>query len=151
MPRGCFADREWQCCLRSDTDHPKRSRHQARSSTSPHKWPGVNMRTEGVPLSSDDSDEVIVSEGELQGQLYLPRRRHGFGNLTRSGAASRRRRKNIRVGLAEVGVIGDVEKFCPELDLLSFRDSESLEERKVQVEQARSNDGLWRGIAVASR
>src|SRR2546428_13267332 len=92
------------------------------------------------------ASQKIVSEGELQGQLYLPRRRHRFGNLTRSGAASRRRRKNIRVG-----VIGDVEKFCPELDLLSFRDSESLEERKVQVEQARSTDGLWRCIAVASR
>src|SRR6266516_2405593 len=97
------------------------------------------------------ASQKIVSEGELQGQLYLPRRRHRFGNLTRSGAASRRRGKNIRVGLAEVGVIGDVEKFCPELHLLPFRDSEALEERKVQVEQARSNDGLWRGIAVASR
>ena len=95
--------------------------------------------------------DLPTRSNRLQGQLYLPRRRHGFGNLTRSGAASRRRRKNIRVGLAEVGVIGDVEKFCPELDLLSFRDSESLEERKVQVEQAWSNDGLWRGIAVASR
>src|SRR2546428_12548365 len=97
------------------------------------------------------ASQKIVSEGELQGQLYLPRRRHRFGNLTRSGAASRRRRKNTRVGLAEVGGIGDVEKFCPELHLLSFRDWEALEERKVQVEQARSNDGLWRGIAVAPR
>ena len=100
---------------------------------------------------SGPAGEKIVSEGELQGQLYLPRRRHRFRNLTRSGVATRRRRKNTRVGLAEVGMIGDVEKFCPELDLLSFRDSESLEERKVQVEQARSNDSLWRGVAVASR
>src|SRR5262249_5693188 len=60
----------------------------------------------------------IVSESELQGQLYLPRRCDRFGNLTRSGVAARRRRKNTRVGLAEVGMIGDVEKFCPELHLL---------------------------------
>src|SRR5947208_10100633 len=94
----------WICQLDQTGSEPTSTCHQAQCRT---------IRDHRV------GSQKIVSEGKLQGQLYLPRRRHGFGNLTLSGAASLRLRKNILVGLAEVGVIVNVDNFCTEMDMLS--------------------------------
>jgi hypothetical protein len=52
--------------------------------------------------------------------------------------AKRTRRGNIRIGITEVGMVERIEEFSPELQLISFRELELLEQTQVPHLNARA-------------
>ena len=68
----------------------------------------------------------VKSEQEFQGQLNDARRQRGL-NLVE------RRRTDVAVGQAEVGMIENVEEFDAELEVFDFGDPEFLIIEKSQL------------------
>ena len=82
---------------------------------------------------------------DLQGELDFSRRRHG--RAKQSGDTRRRTRRIKDVGIigkrrrSEVGMIEEIEDFCPELHIEVFRNSSNivvLKHRKIEFFESRS-------------
>src|SRR6267154_1610101 len=67
-----------------------------------------------------------VLKQEFQRQLDLPCRLCGLDFI-------KGWRTDVAVGLPEIGVIQDVEEFCPELKLVRLHDVNILEHRKIPI------------------
>src|SRR5439155_23662902 len=78
-----------------------------------------------------------VSEYELQSELDLPRGRGRLGNHAGRGA-NFIAVENDLIGVREIGVIENVEGLGPELQIDCLPDGELLEQRRVEVDQART-------------
>src|SRR6266542_4832849 len=82
---------------------------------------------------------------QIQSALNLPH--GGSGSQGRDGAE--RRAAQARSRLPVVGMVGHVEKLAAELQLESLPDLKVLEQREIEIREARTADGISSGIAIA--
>src|SRR5438093_8854988 len=81
----------------------------------------------------------FISELQLQRELDLPRGRGGSVNDAARGAVLGALEENL-IRVREIGVIQNIEHLGPELQIQSLTESHPLQQRRVDVEQARTTE-----------
>src|SRR2546427_12376484 len=112
------------------------------------------MRSKIIRLISTSSVLLVrQSEGELQAELDLPRRREGASNGGGRSDARARRVKELEALLkrswpVKIRPVDHVERLGPKLKALRFLQQEVFYNRKIEVRQSRADNGVAPQVAV---